>query len=148
MGIYFAFKIDGHVLPNRIMEAKSIESNYLLSYKFYSDMLLFLSMRPEESAKKSIVPDNKSSGTLYFDLASRQSLNSEPADAFDYNDLDEFAELEVQIDSQTSNEANSESNSKLDLYLDEIIELSVRDFMMAWLKQLIWDQDKFSTIAV
>ena len=113
-------------------------------------MLLFLSMHPEESSKKNIGQDNKSSGTIYFDLASRQSLNSEPADAFDYNDLDEFAELEshVQIDSQTNNETNSESNSKLDLYLDEIIELSVRDFMMVWLKQLIWDQGKFSTIAV
>ena len=41
---------------------------------------------------------------------------------------------------------DNESNSKLDSYLDEIIELIIRDFLMVWLGELLWDKEKFSAM--
>lgn len=49
---------------------------------------------------------------------------------------DEFLEL---------NEDN-ESNSKIDSYLDEMIELIIRDFVIVYLEDMLWEKDKFSTM--
>lgn len=41
----------------------------------------------------------------------------------------------------------SQFNSKIDTYIEEIIELVIRDFVMSWLSNFIWDKDKFFNIA-
>lgn len=38
----------------------------------------------------------------------------------------------------------SRSNSKFETYLDDLMELAVRDFIIKWLGPIIWEKDKFA----
>ena len=40
----------------------------------------------------------------------------------------------------------SHFNSKIDTYIEEIVDLGIRDFVMSWMRDLIWDEEKFSSI--
>jgi hypothetical protein len=45
-----------------------------------------------------------------------------------------------------SNEAAQSSKSKVDSYLDEFIELIVRDFIMSWMSSLTWEEENLSAL--
>jgi hypothetical protein len=55
-------------------------------------------------------------------------------------------ENKVKTQDEFEEEAVS-SNSKLDNELNEIIDLIVRDFMLKWIEEFIWDSDKFFSMA-
>ena len=44
-------------------------------------------------------------------------------------------------------EKDTESNAKLFSYLDELIELIVRDFILVFLENFIWDKEKIAALA-
>jgi len=41
---------------------------------------------------------------------------------------------------------DNKSNSKMDSYLDEMIELVTRDFVMVFLNDMLWEKEKFSAM--
>lgn len=54
-------------------------------------------------------------------------------------------EDDVELDSLDDNE--SQSNSKFESYLNELIDLFVRDYVLSWLSKFIWEKDKFNILA-
>ncbi len=85
----------------------------------------------------------------------QENINS---DEINFEDEDEYLDLShefgrnledsVSIDSTNEKEESMQSsNSKLDSYLDEVFSLIIRDFVMSWMSEFIWEKEKFSVLA-
>lgn len=76
-------------------------------------------------------------------VSTLRSIDTDPS----YDDEVEQRLIDNDEYSVDDEQESSESNSKLDSYIDSIIELVVRDFILPWLGNLIWDKDKFASMA-
>ena len=54
--------------------------------------------------------------------------------------------MHFEMDFYNNESKNDASNTKFDSYLDEVVELIVRDYVMTWLGDLIWEKEKFAIL--
>jgi hypothetical protein len=75
--------------------------------------------------------------------------NTPPTNSTKFS-LDEFESEQLNSDDTGDdlygNEDESQSNSKFESYLGELIELVIKDFIMPWLGNVIWENEKFSVL--
>jgi len=180
IGVYNSFKTSNFIAPDLPSDQKLLQSSYLLSYEFYSDLILYLASDQKKTyptqqshLQRNNLVNRRNPSDPDYDIIEADDLND------DYKDFSEF-EMHMMIfnDERTSeNLLNSryskssmsksgsvndsvfsedvelvaskasESTSKLDTYLEEIVELIVRDFLMVNLEELLWDRERFSLMA-
>lgn len=159
-GLYQSFKTDKHIQPDPNEDALLISDNYLLSYKFYSDLIFYINnFNFSNNNPKSSFNENRLSTGNDDNVSSFISKNSD----YDDYELDELINENNDIennffsrshtistnlvdDSILKEEENeTESNSKIDLLLDDILNLIVKDFIMVFLNDFFWDKEKFNS---
>jgi len=185
VGVYNSFQSNDFVTPDPLLDQKLVQSSYLLSYEFYSDLILFLTGRPDKHLKKlqrnSLFKNSNKSDIL---IESDNDLIDGEDNNEDFSGFSEF-EMHMMIfndDTTSENLLNSrfskssmsksgsindsvfsedvepsesylleskasESTSKLETYLGEMIDLIVRDFLMENVQDLLWDKERFSSMA-
>jgi hypothetical protein len=161
-GLYLIIQWKQTSVTNEIVQNE--KTSYFITYKFYSDLVTFLSQpqkwvtnRADETKnRKSTNSTTRSfqasttaefnqatffpstpSTNIRFSLSSENitdELNFEAADDedtnFGFEVIDDFDETPV-------------SNSKQESEINEIIDLIVRDFILKWIENLIWENEKF-----
>lgn len=177
-----SFERDDFVQPNHTPDKKTTQATYLMSYEFYSDLILYLSSHPKKITQlhRNSYRDRKLSKK--FDTFSEQDWELIDVDHQyneDFTGLSDFQMHMMIFNSENMNEdllnsrlsrssksgsineslfseaefidrainKDNESTSKFDTYLEEIIELIVRDFFMVPIGDLLWDKEKFASMA-
>ena len=137
-GLYLSFKTDKHIKFDLKSDETAIQSNYLLNYKFYSDLVAYLSSLQTVSNRNS---DHSSA----HDEKLNKSLNSDQFTDDEFESLNNEQETCL-LDDYFQDYNETESNSKVDVYLDDVLGLVVKDFIMVFLNDLFWDKEKFFSL--
>jgi len=156
-GFIYSFKSEDHILPDLSSNHNDTHTNYLLSYKFYSNLTYYLSNCYHYSNTNSMFERFTSLDDRLHNSSTGNNLNNK--NEFELDDGDDGDELddEIEFDSYSvssrlgtndmnyhhEEEIETESNSKIDMYLEEIINLIVRDFVIVFLGDFAWEKEKF-----
>lgn len=164
LGIYLSFKSDENICPN------FNEPNYdlsrsqqkLMNYSLYTELSNILNYQTKKIEKEIRKKNQKKSDTL--------SITKQLTNLFSINEENSMADISLiyktPLGSDNTSLNNSENelfsedhcryecfkiiesqfNSKIDTYIDEIVDLGIRDFVMPWMRNLIWDENKFTSI--
>lgn len=161
--MYTSFQTNEYIIP---VTNVSIDSrNYFLNYKIYNELLNFLSLQSKKYSRNFSKSTHRTRSTISnyvvieneefvfnnFDL-DNASLISTCSDDLLNESFEETQSLNenscIHDDIEGNLESNEEqSNSKLDSYIEETIELIVRDFVVVWLQDFIWEKDKLAIMA-
>jgi hypothetical protein len=159
-GVYFGFKTNEYIIPDLSPSSEKDASSYFLSYKFYSDLIAYLSSnksipRPKfkrnETNRLSIDTSNSlTKETPYAASFSTEDLNRgsviiDDINNYEYQNEEEIFEEQKNGD-ELDEEESPESNSKLESELNEIIELVVRDYILRFLDKIVLENDRFVLI--
>ena len=84
----------------------------------------------------------------YFDKNEQFSSLLEADNEFYLNDDDTNEQFSLD-QNEFNNEKDAQSSTKLDSYLDETVQLIIRDFVLSWLSKFIWENEteKFASMA-
>lgn len=172
MGAYKSLQTLSYVRPDGGSDKKQVSSNYLLSFEFYSDLILYLTNRNDcpakggrafqrahwrRSSKKSETSEYEYNGARDSRLEDFSGLSEFEVHMMIFNDenlgdnlLNRYSSMNESLaesdDEFLELNEDNESNSKIDSYLDEMIELIIRDFVIVYLEDMLWEKDKFSTM--
>ncbi|CAF0896304.1 unnamed protein product [Brachionus calyciflorus] len=170
-GLYLAFSTDEYVIPSLDVEINKNLPEDIAKYINYSlcdELSNILNNETKALNRKANLKklDQKSEPhSLTRNISNLILLNeeiytkekrksyrvSQGSDdiPFDDNEYDPIFEMQRSpaINFINDHLLDTHFNSKLDSYIDEIIELIVRDYIMSWLGDLIWEKDKFSQLA-
>lgn len=161
-GIYHALQADIYIKANlsEIVVDRGPLANKLLQYKIYDEInAITNNLKKIRIDTQSKLGDNQQllmSHDLLSTITDNDQLLVNLRDIFDknkkfnlllnkdnsfYHDIEHF-----EMDFYNNEIKNDASNTKFDSYLDELVELIVRDYVMDWLGDLIWEKEKFALL--
>lgn len=138
-GIYLSFKTDCYVKPDLKSDQIVIHSNKLFNFRFYSNLVFYLNSYSKQTNRTLSDILRKSTNEKLIDDKTSHTY-SDLDDELDY-ETDSLQMYNSLIDEHTEDE--TKSSSKIDIYLDDVLNLIVKDFIMVFLGNLFWDKDKF-----
>jgi hypothetical protein len=141
--------------PNHLLKLGRADNRISLSKEksFFnrplsSNQKSFFSQNQKEFMNRDSFSANNEFIENYFDKNEQFSSLLEADNEFYLNDDDTNEQFSLD-QNEFNNEKDAHSSTKLDSYLDETVQLIIRDFVLSWLSKFIWENEteKFGSMA-
>ncbi len=161
VGIYLAIASDEHIYANieTTVNDSGPLADKLLLYKIYDEINNVTNNLKRNRIDQTQLNENQNQVTSADIFADAEdSLMCNLREIFDKNAANSLKAVmnrensyylnseHFEMDFYNNESKNDASNTKFDSYLDELVELIVKDFVMDWLGDLIWEKDKFAIL--